>query len=268
MISKNKILISVQKDKIFNKAEKLTPLPIKIAKNAKRRDFEYNFLNTMCELGYFKHVGFDDCITINNIIAYFGDKCRIKNKTVLCANTKVYKTHMPWIYFPKCYSKYLNIYKKLIKNDKIYNTCWIGGGYKRSRRKNFYLVKYCDFNFNSHRRQLNYEEYLMTTSHSKFCLCLPGFGSKCHREIEAIGLGVVPAITEGVSTDYYNKLIENVHYIKIRHEKDLLSLKNFPDDKYQYMSQQCSKWFEENISPLGAYNVTKELTNKLLSKND
>ena len=41
------------------------------------------------------------------------------------------------------------------------------------------------------------EEYLNEIKHSKFGLCLPGYGPKCNREIEYLGLGTVPIMTPG-----------------------------------------------------------------------
>ena len=58
------------------------------------------------------------------------------------------------------------------------------------------------------------EDYLMKLSQSKYGLCLRGYGSKCHREVELMAFGTVPIITPEVSIkSNMNPPIENVHYI-------------------------------------------------------
>ena len=56
----------------------------------------------------------------------------------------------------------------------------------------------------------------MKLRESKYGLCLRGYGSKCHREVELMAFGTVPIVTPEVSvSSYMEPLIENTHYIKV-----------------------------------------------------
>jgi hypothetical protein len=108
-----------------------------------------------------------------------------------------------------------------------------------------------------------HQDYLKLLSVSKFGLCLRGFGPKCNREIEYLAMGVIPLITDGVSLEYYNKLIEGVHYIKINKPEDILQLSNISKENWTIMSNNCIQWYNENCSPNGSYNITKTIIDNL-----
>ena len=59
------------------------------------------------------------------------------------------------------------------------------------------------------------QEYLELLTKSKFGLCLRGFGPKCNREIELLGLGVVPLLGPGVDTTYWEPLLDGIHYFRV-----------------------------------------------------
>lgn len=267
MINKAKILKSVARDKHL----KIKEQPLKIS-GAPYPAFGERFINLMVKLGYFNHTGDYNCpFTIEEIRVCFKDRCNIRG-TALCANTKTRKEHFPWIYLPQYYDKCINICKTLRNTPKDHLISWIGGNYRGRKRPNYHLVKYCDYVFDttkkyrrqhSHLIQMPYEQFLTKTAQSKFCLCLPGFGSKCHREIEALSVGTVLAITEGVNVDYFNKLVENKHYVIVKNEQDIKKLKNINKKEYSKMSRACSEWFDKNISPPGAYEVTKKLIHSI-----
>ena len=56
------------------------------------------------------------------------------------------------------------------------------------------------------------DEYLDKISHAKFALVWLDMDQKCNREIEYLGLGVVPIVTAQVDTTYYDAL-EGVHIL-------------------------------------------------------
>jgi hypothetical protein len=106
------------------------------------------------------------------------------------------------------------------------------------------------------------EEYLDKVAHSKFGLCLPGYGPKCNREIEYMGLGVVPIITSGVDLSYHNPWSEGVHYIRVDNPEQIKEkIESISEKEWKYMSSSCLKWYNENCSPVGSFNVTKEIVN-------
>lgn len=106
------------------------------------------------------------------------------------------------------------------------------------------------------------EEYLDKVAHSKFGLCLPGYGPKCNREIEYMGLGVVPIIVPGVDLTYHNPWSEGVHYIRVDNPEQIKEkIESISEKEWKDMSSSCIRWYNENCSPVGSFNVTKEILN-------
>ena len=54
-----------------------------------------------------------------------------------------------------------------------------------------------------HVHKFTHEEYIMKLRTSKYGLCLRGYGSKCHREVELMAVGTVPIVTPEVSIKSY-----------------------------------------------------------------
>ena len=108
------------------------------------------------------------------------------------------------------------------------------------------------------------EEYLEKLAHSKFGLCLPGYGPKCNREIEYMGLGVVPLVGPGVDLQYYNSWHEGTHYIRVDHPDHVLEkTQGISMQKWKAMSEQCVKWYTNNCSPRGSYETTVRIIDRL-----
>ena len=107
------------------------------------------------------------------------------------------------------------------------------------------------------------QQYLELLTKSKYGLCLPGYGPKCNREIELLGLGVVPIFTPGVDNTYYSPLIENKHYIKVNNPSEINNkIKNISKDQWVELSINGIKWYEENCSIKGSFKTTCEILNK------
>ena len=101
-----------------------------------------------------------------------------------------------------------------------------------------------------------HKEYLMKIRQSKYGLCLRGYGSKCHREVELMAFGVIPLVTEGVTTtSYMEPLIENTHYLLVSSPDDLtLKLQNMTEFKWNIMSQNCCEWYQRNVHSNNCWN--------------
>ena len=107
------------------------------------------------------------------------------------------------------------------------------------------------------------QQYLELLTKSKYGLCLPGYGPKCNREIELMGLGVIPILTPGIDITYYNPLEENTHYIRIEGPADIKNkIQNINQEKWEFMSNECIKWYEKNCSVQGSFNTTCEILEK------
>ena len=104
------------------------------------------------------------------------------------------------------------------------------------------------------------EEYLDKVAHSKFGLCLSGYGPKCNREIEYLGLGVVPIVTPGVDLTYHESLKEDCHYLRINTAEELNEkINSISKNQWKAMSEQGRTWYERNASPLGSFETTKKI---------
>jgi len=108
------------------------------------------------------------------------------------------------------------------------------------------------------------EEYLEKVASSKFGLCLPGYGPKCNREIEYLGLGVVPIVTEGVCTTYHDPLIEGMHYLRANTPEAVQqAIRDCNKSRWQYISYHGREWYERNCSRLGSFETTKRIVESL-----
>lgn len=105
------------------------------------------------------------------------------------------------------------------------------------------------------------QEYLDNLAQAKYGLCLAGFGKKCHREVECMAFGTVPLVAPEVDMENYaNPPIEGLHYIRVSSPEDLkYKLSQFDDDVWWRMSEACKKWYMENCSADGLWNITKKL---------
>ena len=98
----------------------------------------------------------------------------------------------------------------------------------------------------------------MKLKQAKYGLCLRGFGSKCHREVELMAFGTVPIVTSDVCIDsYLNPPQENVHYIRVDKPADLRAkLDSIDKDTWEKMSDACFDWFQENGMSDRVWNLT------------
>ena len=108
------------------------------------------------------------------------------------------------------------------------------------------------------------EEYLKEIKYSKFGLTLPGYGPKCNREIEYLGLGTVPIFVDGCDINYYNTMKEDVHYIMA---KDPLELKekvnSISKNEWNDLSNNGRMWYNKNCSRKGSFEVTKRIIEEM-----
>lgn len=104
-------------------------------------------------------------------------------------------------------------------------------------------------------------EYLKKMINSRFCLSLRGYGQKCNRELEALGLGCILLVNSDVDVrHYHNPLVENVHFIKYRELSDIKDKINKMNvSEWEYMSRQSVGWYKENSSLNGSFEVLKNV---------
>lgn len=99
------------------------------------------------------------------------------------------------------------------------------------------------------------EQYLDKLRHSKYGLCMRGFGKKCHREVELMAFGTVPIITPDVNiTSYYDPPIENIHFLKANTPEDFKHItENITPAKWKQMSKACYEWYQRNVYSKNAW---------------
>jgi len=105
-------------------------------------------------------------------------------------------------------------------------------------------------------------EYLERLASSRFGLCLPGYGLKCHREIECMAMGCVPIVLKGVDMDSYAvPPILGLHYLLVEKPEDIpIVIGGVGRDAWESMSAACRLWWKDNASCEGSFRLTARLT--------
>jgi len=113
-----------------------------------------------------------------------------------------------------------------------------------------------------YRHRFTHQEYLEHLANSRFGLCVRGYGAKCHREVELMGMGTVPLITDDVDiSGYFCPPVEGLHYFRVHDKTEILEIvESTTRDQWEEMSAACRTWWEENASPLGAFVTTLKAT--------
>ena len=171
----------------------------------------------------------------------------------------------PWIFWPRkpmLLEKILKETSILTYSERKINSIFIGNfenSIQAKYRKNniswgeviteFHCTKGNQYKF-------THEEYLLKLRESKYGLCLRGYGSKCHREVELMAFGTVPIITPEVSIkSYMNPLIENEHYIFVSSPEELQKkIENIDEEQWKLMSNNCFKWYQKNVHSNNCWN--------------
>lgn len=175
----------------------------------------------------------------------------------------------PWLFWPRhvdILEKYILRMPSLKYDERNIESIFIGN-YENSiqskyRNSNIPWNTVIDefHNTKGSKHKFSQEEYLNYIRRSKYGLCLRGFGSKCHREVELMSLGTVPIITPEVSiNDYIDPPKENIHFIRVDNPDDIKSkIASIDKEKWQSMSDSCIQWYYKNIHSNNFMKVTLE----------
>ena len=186
----------------------------------------------------------------------------IKDELTVLRNNKINAS--PWIFWPRRPMILEKILEQplLSYNERITESIFIGNfenpTQEKYRKNTNWSSVVSEFYCTSGNKHIfTQQEYLNKLRSSKFGLCLRGFGSKCHREVELMAFGTVPVITEDVSIDYINPIQENIHYLKVNSHDDFkLKIKNTTEKQWNIMSRNCHVWFMNNIHSTNSWNTT------------
>lgn len=100
-----------------------------------------------------------------------------------------------------------------------------------------------------HTHKFTQQQYLEKLRTSRFGLCLRGFGSKCHREVELMAFGTVPVVTPEVSiASYYDPPVEGVHFLRVNSPEEFEHVvSGVSQEQWETMSQACWEWYQQNV---------------------
>lgn len=163
----------------------------------------------------------------------------------------------PWIFWPRrpmILEKVLKDNPPLPYDKRDVETVFIGNiennvqaNYRMEHRWDTVLQEYHCTKGNKHK--FTQKEYLLKLRQSKYGLCLRGYGSKCHREVELMAFGTVPIITPEVSIkDYLDPPVEDMHYIRAITPTQLMQkIRSISPEQWNKMSEACVKWYKKNV---------------------
>tara|TARA_Y100000591_G_C21819277_1_gene692652 strand:- start:37 stop:1632 length:1596 start_codon:yes stop_codon:yes gene_type:complete len=178
----------------------------------------------------------------------------------------------PWIFWPRNpikYETYLDNNPRKLYKERQVETIFIGN-IENDTQNNFrnttldwgsVLSEYHCTKGTQHK--FTPEQYMHKLSNAKFGLALRGYGSKCHREVELMGLGTVPIITPEVSiTSYMDPPEEGKHFIRCNNPKNLKEiLSKITEEEWEVMSKNCYEWYQKNVH---SKNCFKNFLNNIL----
>ena len=178
----------------------------------------------------------------------------------------------PWIFWPRrpfVVEKFLENNKIKLYNERTIESIFIGNiennvqNQYRNSHYNWENVLHIYHCTQGTQHKFSQEEYLEQLANAKYGLCLRGYGSKCHREVELMALGTVPIITESVSIEsYMNPPQENQHYIRCTNPENLKTiLSNITQQQWEKMSNNCYEWYQKNVY---SKNSFKNFLNNIL----
>jgi len=170
----------------------------------------------------------------------------------------------PWFFWsrkPMLLEKLLKTHGVLTWENRTVGSIFIGN-FENSVQARFRNtgVNWCDAIDEYHctagpQHKFSHEEYLMKLRSAKYGLCLRGYGSKCHREVELMAFGTVPIVTDGVTTDsYIEPLVENIHFIKVSSPDNIrFKIGEITEEKWNKMSKACYEWYQRNVFSKNAW---------------
>lgn len=164
----------------------------------------------------------------------------------------------PWIFWPRKPMLLEKVLKQhgILNHDERNNESIFIGNFENSVQEKFrkttdswetVLTEYHCTKGQQHK--FSHEEYLMKLRDSKYGLCLRGYGSKCHREVELMAFGTVPIVTPEVTvSSYMEPLIENIHYILVKTPEELKQkIATIDKEQWTKMSKSSYEWYQRNV---------------------
>ena len=183
---------------------------------------------------------------------------------VLCGNVRpIHDKCRPWIFWPRHPRIYNETRGKLIRESLRTNESVFIGNVEndvqeRYRSSTDWSTVITDFSLvNSAKHAFSQQEYLQRLADSKFGLCLRGYGAKCHREVELMGLGVIPVVTPEVDvSSYVNPISSHHHYLSARSPAEFATAIQVGEHERMQRAENCLQWYEKYCSIRGSFLST------------
>ena len=160
-----------------------------------------------------------------------------------------------WIFWPRDIGVYLETRTNKTYDERNVGSIFIGNFenpvQQKHRQSGDWSGVIEEFHLTGgHKHLFTKQQYVQKIGNAKYGLCLRGFGSKCHREVELMGVGTVPIVTPGVEIDSYaDPPKEGVHYIRVSHPNEIRQkLSTISQTKWVEMSVACVEWFNRNLT--------------------
>jgi hypothetical protein len=68
-----------------------------------------------------------------------------------------------------------------------------------------------------------------------------------------MALGTVPIVSESVSMDYNDSLVEGIHYIRVKDPNDVSRcISEVSETQWDGMSVACREWYMKNVYSINA----------------
>ena len=169
----------------------------------------------------------------------------------------------PWIFWGRCPRELDKIFENnFTYKERLINSIFIGNienSIQEKFRSNKNWSEVIDHYIITSGTDHKYTqiEYLEQIKNARYGLCLRGYGSKCHREVELMACGTVPLITPSVSISYADPLIEGIHFLRINSPDDIYTLINtISEENWKKMSDACRAWYWKNVHSINCWNST------------
>jgi hypothetical protein len=185
-------------------------------------------------------------------------------KLALFGNPKPCEGGLPWTFWPRRPSLVEGINLKSWE-DRVAGPVFYGkieNAVQERRRKGDW-ESVCEewIMVKGEKHSLTQTEYLERLAGARFGLCLPGYGLKCHREIECMAMGCVPIVSKEVDmTSYHSAPVHGKHYLIAENPEDVpLLCSRLDKQTWEEMSAACKEWWAQNASCKGSFELTASI---------
>ena len=172
----------------------------------------------------------------------------------------------PWTFWPRkpiLLEQYLKQNQTLTYEERNKTTVFIGNIENETQkvhrdewRKLAHLFDVFELT-NGELHKFNQKEYLKIIASSKFGLVLPGYGKKCHREIEYMAMGTVPVVVAGYPNhSFQEQLVEGKHFINLKDPSEISELGKITSEEWTRLSNNGIEYYYRNCHSANVLNAT------------